>query len=80
MNRIAEILREKGVEEIVPSEEILNQMEVKVQTWNKFVANKKDPEFHQVPIIARFLNVEIEDLFPRPTAEALRKKHGLVIA
>lgn len=80
MNRIAEILKEKGVEEIVPSEEILGQMDVKVQTWNKFVANKKDPEFHQVPVIAKFLNVEIEDLFPSHQVDVLRNKHGLMTA
>lgn len=65
MNRIAEILKEKGIEEIIPSEDILNDMDIKIQTWNKMVANKKDPEFNQVPLIAKFLGVEIEDLFPK---------------
>jgi ASC-1-like (ASCH) protein len=78
MNRIAEILKEKGIENILPSEIILNEMDIKMQTWNKFVGNKKDPEFTQIPIIARFLSVDIEKLFPAAEKENRLSKHGFI--
>lgn len=80
MNRIAEILEEKGIGEMVPNEQVLNELKIKVPTWNKFVANKKDPEFFQLPILARFLDCEIEDLFPKSPDKSVMAKHGLQTA
>lgn len=69
MNRIAEILKEKGINELTPNDELMADMEIKLHTWNKFVGNKKDPDFHQIPLIAKFLGVEISDLFPEPNRD-----------
>lgn len=80
MNRIAEILNAKGIGEMIPAEHILDELQIKTQTWNKFVANKKDPEFFQLPIIARFLGVEIEDLFPNAPDKSVLQKHGMQTA
>lgn len=80
MNRIAEILKNKGIEELVPNEDVLEELGMKLQTWNKIVGNKKDPDFEQVPLIAKFLNVEIEQLFPNVQSEGVRAKHGLLSA
>lgn len=65
---------------MIPSQETLDEMGMKVHTWNKIVGNKKDPEFDQVPLIAKFLGVEIEQLFPNEQAESVRAKHGLLSA
>lgn len=78
MNRIGEILKEKGINEITPSDDILSEMGIKIHTWNKIVTNKKDPQFFQAPIIAKMLNVEIEDLFPKGIKENVKAKHGLI--
>ncbi|WBL42353.1 helix-turn-helix transcriptional regulator [Algoriphagus halophytocola] len=80
MNRIAEILKERGIEEMIPAEQILEELKIKTQTWNKLVANKKDPEFFQLPIIARFLGVEIEDLFPKAPDKSVLAKHNFQTA
>lgn len=77
MNRIAEILKEKGITEMIPSDEILRELDIRFQSWNKFVSKKKDPNFFQIPIIAKFLGVEIKDLFPE-RSESLRSKHGFL--
>lgn len=69
MNRIGQILREKGIGEIIPSEEVLTEMGIKMQTWNKFAGNRKDPDFNQIPLIAKFLGVEISELFPEPNRD-----------
>jgi hypothetical protein len=80
MNRIAEILKEKGINELTPNDELLADMEIKLHTWNKIVGNKKDPEFFQIPIIAKILQVEIEELFPRKEIESLKSKQRFVSA
>lgn len=80
MNRIGKILRDRGIEDLVPSQDTLDEMGMKVHTWNKIVGGKKDPDFHQVPLIAKFLGVEIEQLFPNEQAEGVRTKHGLLSA
>jgi hypothetical protein len=80
MNRIAAILKSRGVEQLAPDQKILDELEIKLHTWNKWVNNKKDPEMWQVPIVARFLDVEISDLFPLEASQSLKAKHGLITA
>ena len=80
MNRIAEILKERGIGDMTPNQDLLVELGIKLHTWNKFVANKKDPEFFQLPIIARFLGVEIEDLFPKSPDKSIMAKHNLQTA
>lgn len=62
MNRISQILKEKGFQELKPNKEILEKLGVKIHTWNKWVDNEKDPELAQLPTIAEFLNVPVADL------------------
>ncbi|MFN3758482.1 MAG: hypothetical protein ACK4SF_04625 [Algoriphagus aquaeductus] len=80
MNRIGVILKDRGIEDLAPSQKILDELQVKLHTWNKWVHNKKDPEMWQLPIIARFLDVEITDLFPAVKDQSIRAKHGLISA
>ncbi len=79
MNRIGEILRERGINELAPNGETLAEIGITLHTWNKFVANKKDPSFSQIPIMAKFLNVEIEELFPKENIKGnIKVRHGLI--
>lgn len=80
MNRIGEILNQRGIGEMIPSDEILGELQVKMQTWNKWVHKKKNPEMWQLPIIARFLDVDITELFPIAPDQSIRSKHGLITA
>lgn len=80
MNRISEILQERQIEDMAPNDQLLQEMEIKIHTWNKWVGNKKDPEFFQIPIISKFLGCEIEDLFPRAALQSVTSKHGLINA
>ncbi len=80
MNQIGAILKERGIEELSPDQKTLDELGVKLHTWNKWVRNTKDPEMWQLPIIARFLDVEITDLFPVVKDKSIRAKHGLISA
>lgn len=71
MNRIAQIIKEKGIEEIRPSQAVLEKLGVKIHTWNKWVENKIDPELVQLPVIADFLNCTVADLIHQEPV-----KHG----
>lgn len=80
MNQLKAILKNRGIEELAPDQKILDELDVKLHTWNKWVNNKKDPEMWQLPIIARFLDCEITDLFPTEISQSLKAKHGLLTA
>lgn len=62
MNRISQIIKEKGIEELRPSQQILDRLGIKIRTWNAWVDNEKDPELVQLPVIAEFLNCTVADL------------------
>jgi hypothetical protein len=80
MNRISAILKARGIEELAPEQKILDELDIKIHTWNKWVGNKKDPEMWQLPIIAQFLDVDITELFPAVQDQSIRAKHGLLTA
>ena len=80
MNRIGAILKQRGIEDLAPNQKILEELDIKLHTWNKWVHAKKDPEMWQLPIIARFLDCEIIELFPAPEDRSIRAKHGLITA
>ena len=65
MNRIKVVMETKGIDELRPSDSLLSQMDIKIHTWNKWVANKKDPEMWQLNILADFLGCPITDLIDR---------------
>jgi DNA-binding Xre family transcriptional regulator len=62
MNRIKQVLATKGIDELRPSKDLLEKLEIQVNSWNKFVQGKKDPELWQLKIIAEFLDCPIADL------------------
>jgi hypothetical protein len=62
MNRIKEVLQKKGIRELRPTDQVLDQMGIKIHTWIKWVDGSKDPELVQLPIIAELLECEVVDL------------------
>lgn len=62
MNRIQQVITQKGYSELRPSDDTLAKIGVNIKTWNKWVENKKDPELSQLPAIAEFLECEPADL------------------
>lgn len=78
INQIKEILEEKGVSSLNPSKEVLKRMGIHIHSWNKWVNKKSDPEFSQVPEIARFLDCDVSDIFPKVEEEDYAKKHNLL--
>ena len=62
MNNIRKVMKEKGIEDIRPSKEILEKMDIKIHTWNKFLEGKKDPSLKQLDVIASFLGCEVSEL------------------
>lgn len=63
-NRLKEILVEKQIEELKPSETLLARWNIDIRSWNKWINKKSNPPFELVPAIAEFLNVEINEIFP----------------
>ncbi|AWW32407.1 hypothetical protein DN752_20930 [Echinicola strongylocentroti] len=66
MNRIKEIIKEKGYEEVRPNEEILTKLGIKINTWTKWVEKRQDPSLTQLPVIADFLQVSVGELIQEP--------------
>jgi len=66
MNRIAKVLQERGIEDLRPSDLLLDSLGIKIHTWNKWVNNKLDPELAQLPVIAQFINCDICELIKEP--------------
>ena len=62
INRIKEVAENRGFKEINPTQDVLDNLDTHLHTWNKWWLKKKDPEIWQLPIIASFLGCEIEDL------------------
>lgn len=62
MNRIKQVLQTKGIDELRPSKSLLEKLDIQVNSWNKFVENKKDPALWQLEIIAEFLDCPIAAL------------------
>lgn len=63
-NRIREILQEKGIEELKPTLQQLNKMNTTLTMWNKWIENKRNPEFDQLILVADFLDCTVQDIFP----------------
>ena len=78
-NRIKEVMRDKGMSHLIPNDHVLKELGVKKHSWTKWVDKTTDPDFNQVPIIAKFLGCDIEDLFPREGEESgISDKHKLL--
>jgi hypothetical protein len=79
MNQIAEVLQDKGVTNLTPNKETLKLLGIHIHSWNKWVKKKSDPEFFQVPEIARFLDCDISEIFPKPVDADYSSKHKLLV-
>lgn len=65
MNQIKNVLKKRGIEDLRPTDEVLKKMGVTIHIWNKWVAEKKDPNLQQLEIIAEFIGCEVSDLIPK---------------
>ena len=58
INRISEVLEEKGVK----NNDLVEHLKVKKETVSRWVNNKQQPTLNTLNDIARFLEVDIRDL------------------
>ncbi|WP_294345255.1 helix-turn-helix transcriptional regulator [uncultured Sphingobacterium sp.] len=58
INRISEVLGEKGVK----NNDLVEHLKVKKETVSRWVNNKQQPTLNTLNDIARFLDVDIRDL------------------
>ncbi|RKO72131.1 XRE family transcriptional regulator [Sphingobacterium puteale] len=58
INRISEVLEEKGVK----NNDLVEHLKVKKETVSRWVNNKQQPTLNTLNDIARFLDVDIRDL------------------
>lgn len=64
LNQIKEVLERKGIEDLRPSEEKLEEIDTTLYIWNKWVKKKLDPTITQLYKIADFLNCDVRELLP----------------
>lgn len=64
---------------MAPNRETLKKMGIHIHSWNKWVKKKSDPDFFQVPEIARFLDCDISEIFPKPVESDYCAKHNLLV-
>lgn len=62
VNRLKEILGERGLDKIRPSDDKLNELSTTIHTWNKWINKKLDPELSQLQPLAEFLGCSIQEL------------------
>lgn len=62
VNRISEILENKGFTNVRPTDNQLHDMGITLHTWNKWVRKKSDPEMIHMKAIAEFLSCSIDEL------------------
>lgn len=65
MNQIKKVLKNKGIEDLRPTDEVLEQLGATIHIWNKWLAGKKDPSLQQIEIIAAFIGCQVTELLPR---------------
>lgn len=65
MNQIKNVLKNKGIEDLRPTDEVLDRMDVTIHTWNKWLNGKKDPNLEQLEVIAEFIGCEVSKLIAR---------------
>ncbi|MGE8429625.1 MAG: helix-turn-helix transcriptional regulator [Sphingobacterium sp.] len=58
INRISEVLEEKGIK----NNDLVEHLKVKKETVSRWVNNKQQPTLNTLNDIARFLKVDIRDL------------------
>lgn len=64
VNKISEVLKDRGIETLRPNDEQLNYMDTTLKMWFKWVRKSADPELYQIPLISDFLNCSNEELLP----------------
>lgn len=70
MNSIKKIIMKKGIQDLRPNPTALDKMGIKMNTWNKWVNNHKDPDLDQLPLIAEFLDCKVVDLLETENSPA----------
>lgn len=62
VNRVKEVLKERGLDEIRPSEMKLKELNTSRHSWTKWINKKLDPELSQLQPLAEFLGCSIQEL------------------
>lgn len=70
VNRISEVLANRGIVSVRPTEDQLNEMGITLHTWNKWVRKKSDPGLNHLEDIANFLECSINELIERKSVAA----------
>ena len=68
INKISEVLEEKGIGNIRPTDAQLEAMGITIHIWNKWYRKTADPEIQHLPAIADFLNCTIDELVRKSVA------------
>lgn len=68
-NRIKEAMKSRGYQSLMPNDAQLNELHASKTKWSRWVSGTDDPDFWQVPIIARVIGCSIEELFPEDEKE-----------
>lgn len=65
MNNIKKVIDQKysRFKSVTPADDILDSWGIHVKTWNKWVENEKDPSLEQLPLVADFLDCDVQELF-----------------
>ncbi|MCG8307305.1 MAG: helix-turn-helix transcriptional regulator [Cytophagales bacterium] len=70
VNRIKEIMQQRGMEWVRPSDQKLKEMNATYSMWNMWVNKKADPQLYQLQYIANFLGCSIDELIERKEVAA----------
>ncbi len=70
VNRIEEVLKNKGLADVRPTDKQLKDMGISIHTWNKWYRKNGDPALSQLEDIAIFLECSIDELIERQETAA----------
>ena len=70
VNRIFEVLKTRGIENLRPSDDFLKEQNITLYQWNRWVRKKSDPELYQLEDIAALIGCSIDELIERKDAAA----------
>lgn len=63
-NQIWERLDERGIADLRPTQQQLDEMDTTLHQWYRIVRKKANPSFEQCPIIAQMVGCDVQELFP----------------
>ena len=79
VNRLKEVLRERGLDEIRPSEQKLKELKTSRHSWTRWINKKLDPELSQLQPLAEFLGCSIQEIIEVKEVAASSCKNVLTI-